>query len=121
MSYTIRIGNRRKYRRFVDDVFLQEAPADGVPTDNTNERWPSYTGWYEFAEETGLLDMFFDKKVGIMRSRPGIFKITKDHQAQVNQAIENYGSGYQLARLKWLKFWVDWATENCENPSIQNS
>lgn len=121
MGYEIIIGERIKHSKSVERVWLIEAPADGVPTDNTNQRWPSYAGWHEFTEQTGLLDMFFDKKVGIMRSHPGIFKITKDHQAQVNQAIENYGSDHQLARLKWLKFWIDWAIENCENPSIQNS
>lgn len=122
MSYTIKIGNRAKTsgEYEVEDVEHPDAPADGVPTDFTNSRWPSYTGWEYFTEQTGLHELFFHKKRGLMRKHPGIYPIKQEHVDEVMSVIVSR-AGTQKNQIIWLQYWMKWAIENCERPYFQNT
>ena len=99
-------------------VCLEEAPADGSPTDHTNERWPSYAGWGDLqndCEHHGGGDVI----ALIVEEHPGYLDITPD----LNNTIQSLKAGrdYNKSRLEWLKFWTAWALKNCKNPVICNS
>lgn len=142
MGYTISIGEAELFREEFEIVVCvkeekhDNAPADGVPTDFTNSRWPSYSQWSEFTEIVGLKDLFFNQYVGLMREHPFACPINKKHKEEIDksfiwlekkikfselnkEAIENLEN--QMRRLNWLKYWVDWSLENCVNPIIKNS
>jgi hypothetical protein len=127
---------------------LDEAPAFGEPTDHTNSRWPSYTAWHDFSRFVGLHDFFYDKSTGLIRTHPGCVPLKKEHKEILDEAYKefyekypNAKAGYSpkalndmfvedkdwpeennyAARLEWLKFWIDWALENCKIPVFYNS
>lgn len=68
MGYTIKIGEAVVDWQpdFVGidakDERLAIAPAFGEPTDHTNARWPSYSGWADFLRVAGLTDLFFNQE-----------------------------------------------------------
>ncbi len=126
----------------VDGVHLDDAPAFGEPTDYTNERWPSYTSWWEFAEYAGLTDVLFDPETngGIRGGHPGHFLITEKFKQDIDDAYSKFMEKYPdatptydtegtadadadgaLCRLTWLQYWTTWALENCENPIFKNT
>lgn len=144
MGYSIAIGNavNKSYRdgdELVARWEVEGATSDKAPvfeeddmTGNSNGRYPSYSGWGDFARETGLEDFFFHRQEGLMREQPGCFIITEDHYNTVKKALmlrrgkggkAGFGDGedYNLARLMWMEFWMRWALDNCENPAIANS
>lgn len=107
----------------VQEVRLDNAPADGSPTDYTNARWPSYSAWHEFTNATAL-HMLFGHKVGeLIPEHPGYAMLTKRHQVMINTAYARKGTipEEHHGRLEWLKFWVDWALANCKEPAFVNS
>ena len=78
-----------------ESVNLPEAPAFGEPTDHTNERWPSYTAWYDFCEAVDLLPAFYyvdeNHNVGDIRGgHPGFFPITPAFKEEVDNAYDNW-------------------------------
>lgn len=104
----------------------------------TNHRAPSYTNWGDFARRVGLAGFFFDQEVGLMREHPGAFPITAQHVNQVAIARETllgyaphatarckasdlFPSNCDLVRLIWLEWWMRWALDNCQYPTIQNT
>lgn len=136
-----------KHKR-VKTVELENAPAFGEPTDYTNNRWPSYTSWGKAMRFLGLEDLMFNERTGLMRSHPGTYRIFKHHKAKLDKAYVEFYKKYPNAkagfspiqlsdpfnedndwpeennwavRLEWLKFWIDWAFENCEKPYFYNS
>lgn len=99
---------------------LENAPADGVPTDYTNERWPSYTGWTDFYESVNLKYLF---EQDILKRHPGFIDLTFLHKEAIDRSYEKiklYPVEHQV-RLEWLKFWIDWALANCKRPVFYNS
>jgi hypothetical protein len=127
-------------------VKLPNAPAFGEPTDHTNQRWPSYTQWYDFCEQVDLLPAMFnineDGSAGSIRGgHPGYFPITKAFKKEVDNAYDNWKTQYPdakteytrlangeydqangaMCRLEWLKYWTDWALDNCDMPIFANS
>lgn len=139
MGYTIIIGNAEIEQCDPDEyegqlvarydipvVRHDEAPASGDPTDCENQRWPSYRAWSDFAEDVGLYDTFFSPDYGIMRAHPGCFQLKVAHLQRVEIAIAEQvrnpsNDVYNMARLQWLRYWIDWALKNCDNPAIYNS
>jgi hypothetical protein len=135
MGYTIMIGEAAIEPCDVDDyegqliaryrVKLERhdaAPASGDPTDFENQRWPSYTGWHDFAVAVRLHDLLFDKDRGLMREHPGCFQLTTEHLTEVQAALHTYSQhDYNMARLIWLEYWIRWALENCDSPAMENS
>lgn len=120
----------------VETVHLDNAPAFGEPTDHTNERWPSYSAWYNFAEHAGIKDLLLDEKGWPIGGHPGYFEITKEFRDAINERYDQYIKEHPnaqatyksgnpddraLCRFEWLKFWVNWAYENCENPVFKNT
>lgn len=130
------------------NVHLDNAPAFGEPTDYTSSRWPSYTAWANFARFVDLYDFFYDKSTGLIRQHPGCVPLKKEHKEIIDEAYKKFYEKYPNAkagfspkekedmffedkdwpeenayavRLEWLKFWVDWALENCKNPVFENS
>ena len=136
MSYTFKIGeyeceildegteDEHEWHT-VAEVKLDEAPEEGFkPTDHLNERWPSYSGWSDFAFEAGLAHLFYDKShpLCLMPEHPGYAKLTPQHLIEINDAFDNVEEdSYNHIRLVWLQFWIKWALENCERPVITNS
>lgn len=121
-----------------------EAPAYGEPTDNTNNRWPSYTSWHNFTDFVGLRELMYDEDEGFLKEHPGEVLLNSKHKEIIDQAMDkfkvkfpNVVAGYSpkndgidpewpeenamLVRLEWLKYWVDWSLANCENPIFRNT
>lgn len=146
MGYTLKIGeyasefhdedNTTWISQYAEDAQHDAAPAYGEPTDNTNARWPSYTSWHNFARFVGLEDFFFNEEMGLIRKHPGCVPLARYHQSSIENAMLNFKIKHpnaiprmtdeseadcQLARLTWLKYWVDWAMQNCERPVFYNS
>lgn len=82
----------------------------------------------------------------LLRSHPGCVPLTEKHRREVNAAYEGfkikypnaiptYGTpknvfegdknnpeeNYQMTRLVWLHYWVNWALDNCKQPVFTNS
>jgi len=126
-----------------EGVHLDDAPAFGEPTDHTNQRWPSYTQWYDFCEKADILPALYEcdeygNVTGSLRGgHPGAFPINKEFKEEIDTAynrikmqaktldpdadIFDTDLGGMWARIQWLKFWTDWALENCEHPVLVNS
>lgn len=128
-----------------------DAPAFGEPTDYTNSREPSYSAWAASMRFVGLYDLMNDKEDGLLRCHPGFQLLTIDHKIQIDAAFDRFNDNYPntvpgfmsdeelessgaskfgndpitpaaaFARLLWLKYWVNWALEKCENPIIENT
>jgi hypothetical protein len=123
MGFNLTIGELSFYideegekRSTVNEVEHKDAPRDGVPTDGTNKRWPSYTGWGSFCDYIGIEDDYF------IPEHPGYKKIDAEFKSKVDNAYKRlYGKNPdQDVRLAWLKYWTDWAIENCKNPVLHN-
>lgn len=153
MGYYIEIGNAvPEFSKEDGELYacwvVEGATSDEAPTficdqmtGNSNGRHPSYSGWRDFCDATGLADLFYKQWEGLIYKHPGCVMITEDHYAEVHSALEDYkktatkppGFGDwkddsnemahdpQLARLMWLDFWMRWALDNCETPAIYNS
>lgn len=150
MGYTLKIGEA-EIVNYPEDGYIsigvkgvehKEAPAFGEPTDFSNQRWPSYTSWHNFARFVGLHDLFYDEDEGLIRRHPDTFPLTPSHKEIIDKAYEAFKVKYPdavasfaedgnydefpeentwLVRLEWLKYWVDWSLENCQNPVFYNS
>jgi hypothetical protein len=123
----------------VEGCKLDNAPAYGEPTDYTNSRWPSYTSWGDAMDFLGLKDLMNY----LIAKHPGCVPLTVDHKKVIDEAHAKFYAKYPNAkagyapnenddeswpeengyatRLEWLKFWVDWALENCKVPVFANS
>lgn len=82
---------------YAEDVSLPDAPAFGEPTDYSNQRWPSYSAWAEFAREAGLQHLFDARheRRGVpllLAQHPGVAVIEPVHLAEIDAAL----SAYQL-------------------------
>ena len=128
---------------------LENAPAFGEPTDYTNSRWPSYSAWHNFSRFVDLEDLFYNKDTGLIRKHPGCVVLTQEHKKEIDEAYQKFYQKYPdcrpgyspnineskgiyedkswpeensyAVRLEWLKFWVDWALENCSESVFYNS
>ncbi|WP_372852623.1 hypothetical protein [Pedobacter sp.] len=106
-------------------------------TDHTNVRNPFYSTWEIFAEAVGLYNFFFEKEIGLLNSADGVSPFTKAHQEVIHAACSAYVEEYPFVfsikapdslmeedfhfeRLRWLKFWTDWALTNCDTPIFLN-
>jgi len=155
MGYNLYIG-----KKYVDQVLLQEyiddgydkdeaedlstkakgeyrtdSPSFGEPTDGSNERWPSYSGWHDVCKGANLMDLFYDGGT-LKGGHPGYFQITEEWLNELNARIEVFESIYPqctpsydetlesakvftmeskqpvnfiLCRTEWLKFWCNYA------------
>lgn len=131
---------------WAEDSSSQEAPAYGEPTDHSNSRWPSYSSWHNAMSFVGLHDFMYNEDTGLLRKHPGCVPLVKEHKEIVDAAHKafyekypNCKAGYSpnatdfqedpnwpeengyAVRLEWLKFWIDWALENCARPVFVNS
>jgi hypothetical protein len=72
MGYTITIGQADiewdcdRVTIIAQSRYNDRAPAFGEPTDYTNSRWPSYSGWGNFCRALGLMDLFFGNQTGTL-------------------------------------------------------
>lgn len=130
-------------RWVVEHQTLDEAPSfeGDEMTGKSNLRSPSYSTWHDFCKDTGLYDMFFEDYDGFFANHPGCKGITQHDADEVTAALVRYRAkaklppgfekewgydgpphfDYNLARLIWLEFWMQWAVKNCESPAIQNT
>ena len=130
MGYWLKIG---EYKPGISDVGLvvtpdvvklDNAPAGGLDFDYTNQFECSYGVWDDFINATGLNVLFNDRTGQLIRkeNQPGYAELTKDYQRIINLAYASKNKiqeDYQFP-LEWLKFWVDWALENCKKPVFVN-
>jgi hypothetical protein len=67
----------------VRPVEREDAPAFDLDehTGRSNRRDVSYVAWDRFCRQTGLRDLFFDPRSGLMREHPGCAPITFEHVA----------------------------------------
>lgn len=118
----------------VENESHPNAPAFGEPTDNTNERWPSYSSWSNFCETAGLTDLFYPDGRNIRGGHPGAFPIEDEFMTQLYQRYMDFKEKYPdaetnfeteengaLCRLEWLMYWCNWAHKNCKQPVFTNS
>ncbi len=114
------------------------------PTENTNLRSPSYSGWRDFCQDLDLYDLFFNTEDGLMRNHPGWFEFGMGHLEIVQNARAAYQKKYpdvepgwgpyvesgwganlpcsgNMARVLWLEWWMKYALENFTHPGIYNS
>lgn len=123
MGFNLSIGELIHYiddegtkRTTVEEVEHSQAPRDGVPTDGTNKRWPSYIGWGDFCDFITVNSSYF------IPNHPGYKKIDKDFKNIVDKAYKLKGKNSDHdPRLEWLKYWTDWAIKNCKNPVLHNT
>lgn len=107
-------------------------PGEESP-EQSNARWPSYSGWADTVRRLGLQDLF---QTELMAQHPGICRLLPRHKELIDAAIEAYQLKHPgakpgwvtgkiedavLARGIWLQWWVDWALKHCKNPAIYNS
>ncbi len=123
----------------IEPATLMDAPA--FPNDvaqHTNSRSPSCTVWHNFCKNTGLIDLFY-RQDGELRSGYGCIGITQQDADLVTAALSRYRAkarlppgfeindayrgasnyDYDLARLMWLEWWMQWAVKNCETPAFE--
>jgi hypothetical protein len=126
----------------VEIVELPEAPS--FPNDvanHSNYRSPTYSAWANFCRNTGLYEFFYDECGHLHARHPGCIGITKEDADFVTAALNRYRAkatlppgfekgwdhqgppnyDYDLARLIWLEWWMQWAVKYCETPAIENS
>lgn len=143
-------GRESRIRNEAAVANSSDAPRFGEPTDGSNERWPSYTIWKKFSDFVELNEFFYNKVTGVLRHHPGCVPLCIEHKTIVDKAYANFKEKYPdavggystinkgkpfyeweedptwpieneyLARLEWLKFWMDWALENCTEPVFEN-
>ncbi len=127
-------------------VVQNDGKSVGAPlnsSDNrSNECWPSYTQWVNFARDVGLASVFFgdgdrypwfsgdsgEEYSGLVTQHPGAARLTSDHLAAFQRAKDSYEqrpegkqNEYILRRLTWLVWWTEWALKNCKHPTFANS
>lgn len=107
------------------DTKHDTAPADEVPTDRTNSRWSSYSGWQDFTKAVDLEDRFWNKHDGLMRDHPGYAPITEAVKNEISKANVRVQKDSNIdqnnkTRMKWLEYWTTWAFENCNKPIMDN-
>lgn len=134
MGYNLTIGEREPDTEGVGYdsaavVAMPEAPADGVPTDHTNQRWPSYSGWSDFCEHADLTDVMYagakwngEQLAPLMPEHPAAAEITQAHFDCIWERLSRVKrlNPDDLARVEWLVFRMRWALENCEHPTFSN-
>jgi hypothetical protein len=126
MGYNLTIGEAafevdkvgdNSYTETLDDEFirvvakpvkLDNAPAAGEPTDYTNERWPSYTQWHDFAKKVGLMDVLFQYNevrgyYDIRGGHSGFFAITPAFKAEIDKAVKNWLKKYPDAKPEYVE------------------
>lgn len=145
MGYTLKIGQAITYtdpetgveRIDCEKVFMEDAPAFGEVTDHTNVRMPSYSAWEDLAIASGLYDFFFDPGYGLLNTPDGVTVLSIVHKTAIDLACADYAQkhptlfsvkneaslsveDYHFERLRWLKFWIDWALKNCSSAVFVN-
>lgn len=138
MGYNIYIGERIQHEDghwIVREVEQDRAPCwrssdhDQDLSGHSNGRHPSYRQLTHFARRTGLQGLFVD----LLDEHPGIVDLTQDHLDAVQTALERWqrqhpdrvagwlpGEDSDLARLLWYRWWMAWALQHCERPSVWN-
>ena len=118
-------------------------PGDKM-TGNSNSRHPGYSAWWNFLREAGLPCPPDDPRPFLVETHPGTRILTKADLLLVEEALARWkptgppgfktdprwdkdhdptdANDYDgvLARLRWLKWWMTWALENCERPAVYN-
>lgn len=110
MGYTLRIINQGMKD---EEIYDEKAPADGSPTDHTNQRWPSYTGWHDYATETKRLELW--KR--LTSPHPGRQRITKKMIKELESVDISKLQDYNKTRHEWVMYWV----RKFDKPVIINS
>lgn len=57
---------------------------------NSNQRWPSYVGWGDFAKAAGLLEFFFHEEDGLIAQHPGAVYLLPRHAKMLTETLASY-------------------------------
>ena len=118
MSYQLAIG---EYSSYEDEGYLVEyvleqrmagVPKIGNASNDCNEKSVNESQWWAFLESSGLAEAFAE----LMPESSLIADIEPHHLDSVRKANKANLSGWDLNRLLWLEFWMDWALRNCKRP-----
>lgn len=95
MSYSIFIGELKKEpteKSAVVELECEDAPVFGFEdiSGKRNGRFPGYSQMAAFCKETGLYDLFFANKIGLLTEHPGYKPLTKEHLTTIIQAKEKW-------------------------------
>jgi hypothetical protein len=121
MGYTLKIGEamvdwERDYVRiWAEDAQSEDAPAFGEPTDHTNSRWPSYSGWSDFAAVIGITEIMFEERNGgcrelqigdecvgcLIQEHPGAAPITEKHLEYIEAKVNAYRAAHPDHRAEY--------------------
>jgi hypothetical protein len=122
MGYTLKIGERDVDltedgdRIIIRDEEFSYAPAFGEPTDYTNARWPSYTGWGNFCRNIGIEGIMFNTRNGgsdifelpdgsfvgcLMPEHPGVARITQKHFDYIKAKVDTYKALHPTHRAEF--------------------
>lgn len=126
MSWDISIGEKtispEDGEIYVPEVRLDNAPSDGVPTDYTNHRWPSYSTWDDFLVDTELVEMMDGDSTSVIHITHGLLEMVRvadiKYKEKHKPGAPSNTYQYNIDRLDWLLFWLDWALKNCKEPII---
>ena len=133
MGYSFEIGQLKVE---INTELGREATVNlGVQEQQGNATGASYVGWSNFAEITDLSDFFFDDSDGLIREHPATYPLCEEHRNIVNEKYKAFKAKYPTGvasyeysdtnaafeRLEWLKYWINWALDNCKNPVFHNS
>ncbi len=132
-------------RDFVEIRPEQHVDAPDIANDEyckVNERSMSGTRWEAFCRESSLERLFGREGTPLFQNWSGLSAVqfTADAVDRVHKALEKYRTAHPaavpgftdgewppsdgvtdpiLARLVWLDYWMSWAVQKCEKPSIQ--
>lgn len=118
MSYQLAIGEYESFEgdgylvEFVQEQRIATAPFVGVVSNSSNEKMVNESQWWDFLEAVGLVDTFTE----LMPESSVIADIKPYHLESVRNANKSGLGEWDLNRLLWLEFWMDWALTNCNRP-----
>ncbi len=119
------------------EVELPKGEGLQIPLGKANHADFSYNRWFNFCEEVGIRDVFYDKDENFIGRRTGAIWITPLTQHTIRAAYKALQAEYpdfvlqdvissdhlvgHFHLLAWLDYWVTWALENCKRPVIHHS
>jgi len=85
-------------------VLHDQLPKYGEPTDQENQRWPSYISWTIVCKEIGINEIMFGKnrhnptflapngkrRDALINEHPGVCHLTEDHYQALKEKIDYY-------------------------------
>lgn len=131
MGYTLSIGQLNTEVNEVDGMFYASCSVELQKHELeerllVNKRKISYSSLYDFSCFVGLHHLMFNTESGLLKEKPGCVRLAKEHKEIIDKAYNKHIGNTKIDnktihQLEWLKYWIDWALENCETPVFCNN